>query len=295
MSLLNREADGSPNILVALFRALLAFGPMTDGKLVDLVAPETAIKQSATKKTLSRWKQLGFFAAGEGSVVELETRIKTIGIDDRMSFRTEVLRLVCQEKNNATLLQDDPDDELPSGSADLCRALSWALMQDPLIFPKSFDAAESLVGQQGVMPRPFKNNTRWPSFIEWATFLGMAVNSGRSVTPNPALALAGFLDEIKGSSSEMPQGDFLDRACKLLPVLDGGTIRKRVAGTIATSWVVLTPSDLSPSLSAALLTLEAGRRIRLELRSDAPVRNLLGKGARQLRPFSHITFTGGGR
>ncbi len=295
MSLLNRAADGSPNILVALFRALQAFGPMSDSELIDLVAPEKVVKQDAAKKTLVRWKQLGFFLSSDNSTIELAPLVKSVGLENVNGLRTEILRLIFEEKNNATLLHDEPDDDLPSGSADLCRALSWALIQDPFIFPKNFESVESLLGEQGVTPRPFKNNTRWPSFVEWSAFLGMAINSGRSVIPNPASAIAGFLNEIRGSKSEMTQGDFLERAAEIIPVLDGGSIRKRVEGTVTTLWTILKPSDVSPSLSVALLTLEASRSIRLEQRSDAPMGNLLGKGARQIRSFSHIVFDGGAR
>ena len=56
----------------------------------------------------------------------------------------------------------------------------------------------------------------------------MAVNSGKGITPNPALALSGLLDEIRGSSVELPQGVFLQRASELIPVLDGGALRKKV-------------------------------------------------------------------
>ena len=295
MSLLNRPSDGLPSILVALFRCLLAFGPMTESELLDLVAPATVVKQDLAKKTLARWKQLGFFSIRDGSVVELPSSIAAVGADDPMRLRAEILRIVFEERNNATLLQDEPDDDLPSGSADLCRALSWSLMQDPFIFPKNLYSVESLQGQQGIAPRPFANDTRWSGFQEWAVFLGMAISAGRGVAPNPALAISGFLDEIRESRTEMSQADFLERTCQILPVLDGGSIRRRVENTVITSWAVLNPSDLSPSLSAALLTLQATRQLRLELKSDAPVKNLLGQGARQIRPFSHITFTGGGQ
>lgn len=295
MSLLNRPSDGLPSVLVAIFRTLRAFGSMPESELIDLIAPPTALKQDMAKKTLTRWKQLGFISSGEGSTVTLSPSIATVRADDPTQLRTEVLRVIFQEKNNANLLLDEPDDDLPSGSADLCRALSWSLMQDPFTFPKNLHLVEALQGEQGISPRAFANDTRWSGFQEWAVFLGMAVNSGRGITPNPALALAGFLDEIRDSKAEMPQTDFLGRASELIPVLDGGALRRRVEGTVTTSWTVLNPSDLSPSLSTALLTLEASRKLRFELRSDAPEKNLLGSGARQIRPFSHIIFNGSGR
>jgi len=292
MSLLNRPSDGLPSVLIAIFRTLSAFGPMPESELVELVAPATAVKQDMAKKTLTRWKQLGFIDTGDGTILMLAPSIASVQIDDSVSLRTEILRMIFVEKNNATLLLDEPDEDLPSGSADLSRALAWSLMQDPFTFPKNLHSVETLQGQQGISPRAFANDTRWSGFQEWAVFLGMAVNSGKGITPNPALALSGFLDEIRGSSIELPQGVFLQRASELISVLDGGALRKKVESTVKTSWTVLNPSDISPSLSAALFTLEASRRIRFELRSDAPEKNLLGRGARLMRPFSHIVFSG---
>lgn len=295
MSLLNRPSDGLPSVLIAIFRTLRAFGPMPETELIELVAPATAVKQDMAKRTLTRWKQLGFIEIGDGATLMLAPSIASVAIDDSALLRTEILRLIFLEKNNATLLLDEPDEDLPSGSADLCRALAWSLMQDPFTFPKTLHLVETLQGQQGVSPRAFANDTRWSGFQEWAVFLGMAVNSGRGITPNPALALSGFIEEIRGSSLELAQGVFLQRASELLPVLDGGALRKKVECSVKTPWPVLNPSDISPSLSAALLTLQASRRIRFELRSDAPEKNLLGRGARLIRPFSHIVFSGSER
>jgi hypothetical protein len=268
---------------------------MPEAELIEIVAPSTAVKQDMAKKTLTRWKQLGFFLTGDGASLRLAPSIAAVSIDDSALLRTEILRLIFLEKNTATLLLDEPDEDLPSGSADLCRALAWSLMQDPFSFPKNFHAVENLQGEQAISPRAFANDTRWSGFQEWAVFLGMAVNSGRGITPNPALALSGFIEEIRGTSTELAQGAFVQRASELIPVLDGGALRLKVEGSVKTSWTELNPSDLSPGLSAALLTLEASRRIRFDLRSDAPEKNLLGRGARQMRPFSHIVFSGSER
>jgi hypothetical protein len=296
MTLLNRPSDGLASVLMAFHRALRVFGPRPEMDLLNLVAPESAVKQDMAKKTLSRWLQLGFFVGGGESPIELAPEINEVDPEDFTAVRTALLRIIFDERNNTTLLQDDSLEEATfSGAADLCRALSWMLMQEPFHFPKNLQAVESLQGQQGVNPRPFVNDTRWSGFQEWSVLLGMAIKSGRGLTPNPALALNGFLDDIIGTSSEMPQTDFLERAALLLPVLDGGSIRVRIESSVKNSWMNFSPSDLSPSLSAALLTLEEQRRLRLELKSDAPVKNLLGKGGRQMRPFSHVKFIGGPR
>lgn len=43
MSILNRASDGLSSVLVALWRALLAYGPMPEGDLLGLCAPPSAV------------------------------------------------------------------------------------------------------------------------------------------------------------------------------------------------------------------------------------------------------------
>lgn len=96
MSILNRPSDGLLTVLLALRRAVLAYGPQSDSDLIELVAPSSVVpegKPDLTKKTLSRWKQLGFFDDVDG-VVHLNSAIASIGSDDLPGLRAVVLRLV---------------------------------------------------------------------------------------------------------------------------------------------------------------------------------------------------------
>ena len=64
MSILNRPSDGLLSVLLALRRAVLAYGPRPDSELIELVAPSSVVtegKPDLARKTLNRWKQLGFF------------------------------------------------------------------------------------------------------------------------------------------------------------------------------------------------------------------------------------------
>jgi hypothetical protein len=100
------------------------------------------------------------------------------------------------------------------------------------------------------------------------------------------------LHEVFLGTIEMPQESFLTRLAEALPILDGGRYRLAVQSQIAYPWHTPRPNQVSPCLSAALLSLEASGVIRMEARSDAPQRVLLGRSARELRTVSHFAYVG---
>lgn len=296
MSILNRPSDGLLSVLLALRRAVLAYGPRRDSDLLELAAPSSVVpdgKPDLAKKTLSRWKQLGFFT-DIGGVVDLNPLVANIACDDSVGLRTAILRLILAPENNPAFASDSEEDYEASKASDCTRAIAWTLAQDPYVFPSKYKGGvESLQDAQGVKPRPFANDTRWSGFAEWATFLGIGWSSTRATfVPDPAFAVRAALDEVFGAATEMTQADFLVRMADLLPVVDGGRYRVSVESQIARRWRDPLATEVSPSLSAALLRLEASGELRIEARSDAPQRMLLGRIGRELRPVSHVVRVG---
>ncbi len=297
MTVLNRPSDGLASVLLALHRAIITFGPKFEVDLIGLVAPPAMLsdaKPDMARRTLTRWLQLGFFSGGKSEPIHLSEALESLDPKDSHRVRSAILRIVCSRKNNTALHSAAVEDEGEfSGASDLTRALAWMLIQDPYSFPNTVEEAESLQSKQGIEPKPFINNTRWNGFEEWSVFLGMAIVAGDRLTPNPALAISWFLGEIANGRSELSQAEFLDAVATALPVLDGGYLRRAVEDGIKNPWAIMSPTDISPSLSIALLTLEAQQLLRLEMRSDAASRNLLGAQSRAFRSFSHVSFTGG--
>ncbi len=296
MSILNRPSDGLLTVLLALRRAVLAYGPQSDSDLIELVAPSSVVpegKPDLAKKTLNRWKQLGFFGDVDG-VVRLNSAIASIANDDLPSLRAAVLRLVLATENNPAFAADNDDDFEGSKASDCTRAMAWTLAQDPYVFPAKYKAGvESLQDDQGVKPRPFTNDTRWAGFGEWATFLGIGWPTAKiGFVPDPAFAVRTVLGEVFLEAPELPQADFFSRLADALPIVDGGRYRVAVESQVARRWRDQLATEISPSLSVALLTLEASDELRIEARSDAPQRMLLGKAGRELRPVSHVVRSG---
>jgi hypothetical protein len=298
--ILNRASDGLATVLVALCRALAAYGPQPEERLLALCAPKTVVgdKQDMARKTLTRWTQLGLFSDNAG-LVSLEPTSAALSVEDLEGFRCAVLRLVLRKENNPALATGSVDgDEVHQGAlaSDFTRAAAWLLAQDPYAFEPIWEVERDaergvspLVSKQDVKPSPFTNNTRWDGFADWATFLGVARNAARvHFVINPASAIRGVLDEVFADSSELGEDTFLLRLAEALPVIDGGAYRTVVERTIGRPWRIVSKREVSPSLSAALLDLEAAGVVRMETRSDAPQRMLLGRGGRELRVFSHV-------
>jgi hypothetical protein len=292
MSILNRPSDGLLSVLLALRRALLAYGAQTENALLELVAPASVIETpEMAKKTLTRWKQLGFFSEIDDKIT-LSDAIAPIALDDMDALRSAVLRLILVPENNAVLLSGSIDDSEGSRAVDCTRTLAWSLVQDPYTFPNTYRSGELLQSTQGVQPAVFVNDVRWHGFVEWAVFLGTAWTTSRTLVPSPAFAIRSVLDNIFQGSAEISQGDFFRRLATLLPILDGGTYRTAVEAQIARPWRQSQANEISPSLSAALLTLEHEGTLRLEARSDAPMRKLLGPGGSESHSVSHVVHAG---
>lgn len=297
MSILNRPSDGLLTVLLALRRALKACGPQPEDRLLELCAPIAVVpdgKPDMARKTITRWKQLGFFQEADG-VLKLSPDVARLDVDDLDGLRSAILRIVLAPENNP-LLSSDPEADLENSRASDCtRALAWALSQDPFAFQAivAHRAAEELENQQGITVRCFQNNTRWNGFKEWSVFLGIAFRSSKGIVLDPTFAVRAVLDEVFAGSADLSQDVFLTRLADILPIIDGGRYQLSVQQDITKPWRIHQNNHVSPCLTLALLTLEAQEDIRIDLpRSDAPLRLLLGRGGKELRPFSHIVRLG---
>ncbi|HJQ12905.1 MAG TPA: protein DpdG [Gemmatimonadaceae bacterium] len=292
MTLLNRPSDGLLSVLIAIRNALLVFGAQSEVKLLELAAPPTVTpdgKSDMARKTLTRWIQLGLFVRN-GEKITLTDEARTLARDDIEGLRSLVLRLLLMSDNNPAFETRSGDDEQTLAS-DWTRAAAWILAQDPYQLPTSFTDIEHLQNVQGITPKPFINDTRWAGFVDWARFAGLGyATQHSSFVLNPAVAVRSALPAIFEGKRELSQADFLRRLQTALPVLDGGTYRVAVERQIARNWTPVLPHQLSRSLSAALLTLEASRDVMLDQRSDAPQCTLIGRDGRSLRQVSHFVF-----
>lgn len=293
MSILNRPSDGLVSALIALRRAIIAYGPQTGQQLIELCAPDGEGMDGAglARKTLTRWRQLGVFEEQEDGKIALAPIAQGIEADDLKALRFFLLRTVLAAENNPNLAEDRGDEEAQSETSrctDFSRAASWALSQDPYSFATSFQIVERVTSEQRIAIRLFSNSTRWNGFIEWAHFLGIGIQSKGGLLPNPFIAVQAVLTDVFRGARELNQETFLSRLSDALPIIDGGQYSKTVETLTDRPWRKWEQNELSPCLSLALKTLSETKMLRLESRSDASQRILLGRGAQEDYSFSHV-------
>ncbi|WP_437763394.1 protein DpdG [Sorangium sp. So ce281] len=290
MSILNRTNDGLLSVLVALRRALVAYGPQPEDRLLALCAPASVAgpRPKMARKTLLRWKQLGLFEEHDGRV-HLCSSVAALDADDIDRFRASLLHIVLTPKNNPEFMGagNGEYNEEQSLASDFTRAAAWILAQDIYTMEPNWKAAEALQNEQGVTPRPIINDTRWDGLADWAPFLGLA-SPGQRLVFDPAFAVRNVLDDVFAGDRALGQEVFLTRLAQALPVVDGGRYRVALEARIEHPWRAFAAHELSPSLTAALLNCDAAGVIRLETRSDAPTRVLLGRRGTELNRFSHV-------
>jgi hypothetical protein len=238
---------------------------------------------------------LGFFVLEEGECIGLHPDCSTVDPNSIGGLRRlgALLRqLVFYPGHNSDMMEAEPGK-----GADFTHALCWALAQDPfalcqggwdtLINPMQLD-------QYTDDTRAFQNDTRWPGFQDWAPALGFAWTSRiprkSSFMVDPTEAVDDTLPQLFDDRDDLPQADFFAGLAERLPVVDRGSYRRQVEARLGGTWRRVDDHEVSPSLSLALLRLESAGRLRLELRSDAGLRTLLGGGFKTLRPVSHLVL-----
>lgn len=299
MSLLNRPSDGLYSVLVVIWRLLLERRKMSEEQLLSLCAPPTAVKdQTMVKNTLNTWTELGLLQRNDGEISLSEEAAQTA---KRANSETACLprllrRLVLRPENNERLLQED---NVEVRSADFTRAVCWMLVQDVYTMPtqtyKDVERHDLRQWEAGRL-RAFQNDTRWSGYQDWATILGFGwfapkLNAISGLVSDPTPSVRDALSDVFGTERELHQNDFFSRLAGHLPVIDGGRYRKAIEDQLdPRQWRRVEEHEISPTLSLALTRLESARVLRLEPRSDADKRTLLGREFRRLRWFSHVVF-----
>jgi hypothetical protein len=259
-------------------------------ELLRLCAPSTLVpdgKPDMARKTLTRWTQIGMFTE-ERDRVRLSDEFATCDLDDLEAFQHKALRLVLRPGNSPSVEERGNENQEPLAS-DFVRAAAWVLAQDPYRPKTDWDAVSALQAKQRLNPLAFQNNTRWDGFSDWAPYLGIAETIANEVVFNPHRAVRACLPELFETSPTLPTQEFIDRLAARLPIFDRGSMRLAVENITEEPWKKLGASELSPTTSLALLTLESTGDLRLEDRADAKRSTLTGKGGRPFRDVTHLT------
>jgi hypothetical protein len=312
MSLLNRPSSGLPNVLIVLYRCVLAQGPLPRGRLLSLCGPPAAMGVDVKKpqQTLTTWKKLGLFDVRDDDTVRLSPELPAAARDPVTGpgrLPHTLRELVFLPDNNANLWgrddgpeTDDPNAPAGVRAADFTRGACWCLALRPRLprettVRKMWDGVDTL--QQSTLEKgctAFVNDARWAGFAAWAPFLGFGWSAvPQALVVDPTNAIRHELPAVFGEETRLTQQQFLNRLAGQLPVLDGGSYRQDVeAKFLAGRWERPADGALSESLSAALEQLSAAEVLELEDLADTERKTLSGPDGRQTRTFSHVVLRG---
>jgi hypothetical protein len=295
MTLLNRASNGHVPSMVVLWRTARALGPIARAALEGLCAPRLKPDDSRMSFTFATWRSLGMFVEGDDEFVRLTPPFDSIDEADTEALRTAVLDLLLRTDNAPALLGADSGKEAEaSRSSDFVRVATWALAQDPYRLASwSQDDALKQASAQGI--ELFKGDGRWPSFQEWAYFVGIGVPTKHGLVMSPARAIREALScqPVRVAlplERDVPLASFLADLGKVIPVVDGGSYRVKIDEVLRTYGYALNLHQVSPSLALALLQLHHEEEIVLtDVPGDVAAQlSLMGRAGAVVRTASHI-------
>ncbi|MEF1280245.1 protein DpdG [Vibrio fortis] len=293
MAITNNDAGGSQFEVLSVIRNVLESNrrkPMTEDVIVSWCRPETLTSvlgaRSKIGKEISAWKELGLLSETEDGLV-LNSHYFT---DANVSTSTAARRCLLTEENNLDL------DAREQRAVDLTKLVCMILSLDVYKHPEiRSNKLEDIVNTYLSDFRINGNETTIvPNYLHW---LGYAARIGNgSYTIDPTVAIKDELLAPDNSIEKNKQFDiesFLQMLVKRLPVIDGGVYRQHVEKNInSINWSKPSASELSTSLSRALLRLHHSGVIQLQKLSDAGLRNLKGADNKVLMGVTHVTILG---
>ena len=292
MSILNRPSDGLYNVLIAIYKVLAEYGPLSKGDIKSLVVPGE-VDDSMVGKTMTRWIQLGFFRE-DGSAVSISAGYapkEGEGLDEAVVRLPIALRsLIFKKENNANFW-----DSAASASADFTRGMAWLLAQDVYSFATtSHDTVQKaeFVQLADASQQVLQNNTRWNGLCHWATYLGFAWD-GATMVVDPTVAVRESLPQVFPGVRTLLASNFLETLAQILPVLDFGAYRQEVESALDPStWSRPPKFFLSSSLSRAIKRLEQSGDLTLKYRSDTgeAYHLMRQQGSEWGRAFTHVSW-----
>lgn len=293
MSVLNQASDGLFNVLIVLVRVIIRFGPRSREDLLRACGADIAsVSTSMLTNTLNRWAELGLFEIRDGMVSLADPHRAALGstADVAEERLPKVARTIALASDNNLRFWENERAK----SADLSRGIAWMLAQDIYELDtttKGLQEHETLQFR-GKTSTIVQNDTRWAGLRTWMGYLGF----GREGSPwqvDPTEALRDALPDIFATDRTLPASEFVERAAKVFPVLDGGAYRQEVETALKdTAWVGPREGMLSTSLSRAVQRLDREKAIELKHESDTEdALSLSGSNGRIWRDITHFALT----
>lgn len=303
MSIINRENEGLPSILLTITAILIREKAISRDDLLKFCFPESLSDSDKGKDrstrfrgTLNRWTTLGLFKEN-GDEIRLAFEPKrgetSVEFLDRLPSVCVRLPLDPAYGNPLWPVDGRASEEGAGLSADFCRGLSWCLSQDIYVLPTSWSELENLIREQMKPGRfVFMNNTRWEGMRDWARFFGFAYGDDSSIFFDPTKAIRSQLFDVLKPGENLAAAEFLERLARIFPVIDRGAYRIEVEETLKSEkWSAPKIGHLSTSLSFALRRLQKQGVLGLSTLADAESKfTLVGQEGRLWDSFTHVSL-----
>lgn len=307
MTILNRENDGLPSILLTLAATVAREKAISREDLLRICVPLSQGDRDGEKRkdpssrasgTLLRWTALGLFEE-DGDKYRLAVDPRRGESPDSFTDRLPAVcrRLALDPVQGKPLWPEGGrvSEEGTGLTADFCRGLAWCLSQDIYTLPSSYAELENLITEQIKPGRfVFLNDTRWPGLRDWARFLGFATGDDSGFFFDPTEAVRSELPEFAKPGETLAAAEFVTRLSNRLPVLDTGSYRTEVEDALRPEkWTAPPVGYLSASLSFALRRLQKQGALGLATLADAESRcTLTRQGGRAWESFTHVSLLG---
>ncbi|MYZ42455.1 protein DpdG [Schauerella aestuarii] len=307
MTILNRENDGLPSILLTLAVTVAREKAISRDDLLSICVPFSPSDRDSDKRkdlssrasgTLIRWTALGLFVEEGGKfrlAIEPKRGESTQSFSDRLPTVCRRLVLDRDQGNPLWPAGGRISEEGTGVTADFCRGLAWCLSQDIYSLPSSYGELESHITEQVKPGRfVFLNDTRWPGLRDWARFLGFATGDDTGFFFDPTEAVRSELTELTKSKESLTAAEFVARLSRRLPVLDKGLYRIEMEEALKPEkWTAPPLGYLSTSLSFALRRLQKQGVLGLATLADAESQlTLTRQGGRAWESFTHVNLLG---
>lgn len=301
MSILNRESEGLPSILLTISSVLIREKTISRDELLRTCLPESLSdsendKSSRFRGILNRWTALGLFVEDDEKIklaVELKRGESPSSFLNRLPTICRRLPLDSNFGNPLWSSEGRVSEEGTGLTADYCRGLSWCLSQDIYTLPTSWAELEILITEQMKPGRfIFLNDTRWAGLRDWARFFGFASGDDGSIFFDPTQAIRSELSNLMKPGENLAASDFIDRLANKLPVLDGGSYRIEMKEALRPEkWAEPPVGYLSTSLSFALRRLQKMGILGLATLADAESKfTLMRQGGSAWESFTHVSL-----
>lgn len=273
MSIINNAHPGSQIRLLCLIDRVLnrrkKLSPIARQELLETCRPDNLPKTEGAKKrfeeNLDFWLEEGLWNEGETGITVLDTE----GSEHNLPHRA--LSLFIKKHTHQDIRQGNRIEPfLRTITTLLCLdQLSFQGQQrNRLLLENPASIAETINNR---LPSNFSINpsNEANTLKDWGVFLGFLEPFGGGAIIDPTRAITPFIPELFIDNDTLPIRDFITTLAVRLPMLDGGKFRQLIEPLLEEKgWQPPLEHRVSASLSHAILRLEVGHRLILDLPSD---------------------------